>query len=573
MNREVAVVAVLVLAGMAMYLLPAAAVVGPVLADDGELNQTVAEEPSGETPLSFSDVASERGLTYESVRTEPGTRGTMSRAGVYVADYDNDLDEDVLALGGDRPVLYENDGGEFEQSGALPELNESVDYRSALFVDYDNDGQKDLVLAPLFGEPLLLRNDGDEFTARPDAFNRTVDVPVAVTAADYDRDGCVDLFVTQNGDWKAAYPARVQPNRTEDNGKPNYLFEGNCGPSFERVKDAGIDGNHWTLSSSFTDFTGDGYPDIHAANDFHYDVLYVNQRNGTFEPRRIPETNRNGMASEVADIDGDGDFDVFVSNIYWTEEVSKRLEALGVITSGSIGNNLLLNDGSGQFENAAGEWGVRNGRWGWAAVVADFDNDADRDLFHTTRAQFVPEEVADRWGDDFEYFRRSRIFERTGPEQFEPRSAPDVGLNSTDGRGVGQLDFDADGSVDLVVANADGPTRLYRNEAGNGTAIQVAVRPDGNRTVLGTTVTVITSAGTEHQRLNAKADFLSQDTRTLHFGLADAGRVEVLRVEYPDGQVVTFRDRCVNQRVVVRGDRIVDRRPLNRSSVSGTSAC
>jgi len=575
MTGERVVVVIVVCVGAAMYFVPAAVLLNPVLADDKTANVSAPPQPTPneESRLAFSEVAEKRGLDYEGVRMLNGTQGMMSRSGVYVSDYDNDLDPDVLMVGGERPVLYENDGGEFVRSGALPDLGGNTTYRSALFVDYDNDGLDDLVFTAMDSEPVLLHNNGEVFTIREGAFDAVVDVPVTVTAADYDRDGCVDVFVTQNGDWIDSYPARVQSNRTKDNGKRNYLFRGTCGPSFERVNETGIDGEHWSLSASFVDFTGDGLPDIHVANDFAADVLYVNQGDGTFAGREIPRTNRNGMASEVEDIDGDGDMDIFVSNIYWSKDVADRLDSIGIITSGSIGNNLLLNDGDGNFTDRAPDWGIRNGRWGWAAVMTDLDNDGDRDLFHTTRKQFVPEEMQDRWGKAFEYFERSRIFERVGPEQFVARSAPDVGFVKTDGRGVGQLDFDGDGYADLAVANAGGPARLYRNDARNGSALQVKIRPSNNETVLGSTVTVITREGTYHAGVTAKADFLSQDTRTLHFGLGDAERVETIRVEYPSGEAVTFQDYCVDQRIVVRGEEVVNSEPVTPANASRTPAC
>lgn len=575
MTREAAVVTAIVLLGVAMYAVPAALMLPSVTVPSlsgGPGTDASSASASSTTDLAFSEVATERGLDYQSVRKQAGMRGRISRSGAFVTDYDDDLDTDVLLLGGDRPMLFDNENGQFTPSGALPDLNDSAQYRTALFVDYDNDDQRDLVLFPLFGEPLLLHNDGGTFSLRPDAFETQIEVPVSATAADYDRDGCPDVFVAQNGDWEAAYPARVMDNRTRDNGKRNHLFRGTCGPVFEHVDHAGIDGEHWSLSTSFTDFTGDGFPDIHVANDFHRDVLYVNQQNGSFEPREILKTNRNGMASEVADFDGDGNMDIFVSNIYWTREIREHLNTIGIITEGSIGNNLLINDGKGNFTDRAHEYGVLNGRWGWAAVATNLDNDGDLDLFHTTREQFVPQELEDQWGQQFEYYQHSRVFERVAPDRFEDRTATHVGMVKTDGRGVGQIDFDTDGRADLVVANADGPTRLYRNEAPNGSALQVVVRSDGNRTVLGTTVTVATDTGMSHQRLNAKADFLSQDTRVLHFGLGTADEVELVRVKYPNGTTVQFRGLCPDRRLVVRGDQIIERRSLD-GNLTRTGPC
>lgn len=88
-------------------------------------------------------------------------------------------------------------------------------------------------------------------------------------------------------------------------GNPNLLFDGDCN-SFEQVENAGIEGTRWSLATSFVDLTGDGYLDIHVGNDFNTDVLYVNQHDGTFRRVEIPATDRHAMASEVADVTGDG---------------------------------------------------------------------------------------------------------------------------------------------------------------------------------------------------------------------------------------------------------------------------
>ncbi|MFB6218390.1 MAG: FG-GAP repeat domain-containing protein, partial [Halobacteriaceae archaeon] len=85
------------------------------------------------------------GLAYGGVEWSTGVQGgVMSDSGVYAADYDSDGWTDLLALGGDRPVLFENDRGTLRPSGALPDLDRHV--RTALFLDADNDRRQELVL-------------------------------------------------------------------------------------------------------------------------------------------------------------------------------------------------------------------------------------------------------------------------------------------------------------------------------------------------------------------------------------------------------------------------------------------
>jgi len=379
---------VLVAAGLLAVAL-VAGVAGPWLVDTGTAGDAAA--------FGVEEIGESAGFDYRVVQYEGVGRG----GGVYVGDYDSDGWPDVLAVGGTpeaggegRPALYENTGGAFERSGALPDGlgRQTV---AALFFDYDDDGREDLLLLRLRAEPLLLENEGGSFVRREGAFDAALTEPTGAAAADYDGDGCLDVFVVQNGDWTERTPvAHSDPGRdvTDDNGEPNYLFRGSCGEGFERVTDTGIEGTRWSLATSFVDLTGDGRPDVHVANDYNNDYVYVNEGDGTFAAVALgARTNRNGMSSEVLDVNGDGRLDLFVTNIYVdvanvsSGPIRNYLRyRLGKRADG--GNNLLVNRGNGTFVDRAAAYGVRKGGWGWAAVATDFDNDGDQDLFHTTSA-------------------------------------------------------------------------------------------------------------------------------------------------------------------------------------------
>jgi len=561
MRDEAVVLVVVILAAYSLYAVPIAlgGLAGPESAasDAVEPTRTPFE---GNTSIQFDDVAAVKGLDYTGVREQPGMRGVVSNAGVFVSDYDSDGRSDLLLLGGERPALFHNDGGDFDRTDALAGLNETLQHRTALFVDYDTDGDDDLFLFPNEHPPVAFENRDGQFERTDLGFERNLSYPVSATASDVDGDGCVDLFVAQNGDWTDTRPMRLH-NETfredADNGNENRLYLGNCS-TFDRASNTGLDAEHWSLSTSMADFTGDGLPDIHVANDFHPDRLYVNVGNGSFEGRSIPDTNRNGMASEVFDANRDGRFDIFVSNIYWTHEVKQTLAKIGVIVEGSLGNNLLLNQGNGTFEDAAEAYGLNRGHWGWAASAADFDNDGETDVFHTTRDQFIAAEVEDEVDSaEYQYFKESLFFERTGQTDFERRSQYAVGLEQTDGRGTARIDYNGDGALELVVANADGPFRLYENVGQTGEAVRVRVEGDGEQTELGTRVVVRTDSRTYHRLLNAKGDFLSQDSRVLHVGLADDDAVQSVRVEWPDGDVDVYRNVTAGREYTVSPNGIV----------------
>lgn len=518
-------------------------VLAPKAADD-----TGAERPSSnETTPSFNDVAMHQGFEYETTGPNVGN----GKGAVLVADYDNDGATDVLAVGGDRPRLFRNTGNGFERANALPALTGSI-FKGGLFFDYDNDGWEDLLLLPRGGEAVFLENEEGTYRVRDVGLSVNLTWGTSAAAADYNHDGCLDVFVVQNGDWRDTVPHRAQgKSLSHDNGNRNYLFRGNCS-RFERVENAGISGNKWSLAASFVDFTGDGWPDIHVANDFNYDVIYVNQRDGTFTRRRIDETNRHGMASEVADVNGDGRPDIFVTNIEYAHPERVWLMQNGLDMK-NRGNNLLINRGNGKFRDVATAYGVRRGGWGWSGNLVDLDNDGDFDLIHTTqdynRKTGNPAVSASQqtW---VPASRPPALWIRTD-DSFERMNATRAGFEPSNGRGLAVLDYDADGDQDLVVADASGTFKLYENRRAPGNWLHVRLKETSNQTAVGARVYVTTAAGTQVRYRNSRTNYFSQSSRTLHFGLGNR-TVKRMRVVWPDGTERTFTDVATNQTVVVQ---------------------
>jgi hypothetical protein len=529
---------------------------------------------AGTTAVGFTEVADEYGVNY----TATGTSSPTGADGVFVTDYNGDERPDVLLTGGSprpersgaattaSPQLYRNTGDGYVEAGVLPhDRLDDTRVESALFFDYDNDADQDLLLLARGDEPVFLENTGGDYQTADVGLNVTLSVPIGAATADYNGDGCLDLFIYQNGNWRDRSPmgmerafAEGDQSVTDDNGGRNLLFRGTCGTFENATASSGVAGTRWSLGASFTDLTGDGRPDIHVTNDYNNDYVYVNEGDGQFRQVQMGEaTDRNGMSSEVADVNGDGRPDIFVTNIYFnksglSESVRNYVEnRLGKRVKG---NNIMINRGNATFVDRASEYDVRKGGWGWAASIADFDNDGSRDLFHATQAF---EGVYD--GTTATSFAVYPVFrERTGPESFTLRDPRELGFQPADERGAARLDMDRDGHLDLVTAvYSDDDYKLYENNVTAGNWFEVRVESLPDQTAVGAEVTVTTADGeTTTRTKNANTDFISQESRVLHFGLDDAEGVETLQVVYPDGTERTYENLDANQRVVVGPDGI-----------------
>ncbi|MFC5368968.1 CRTAC1 family protein [Salinirubrum litoreum] len=547
---------------MGRTLLTVAVVLLLVLAGCSAAPDFGSDSSESEAPrIQFEDVTADSGLQYEATGSGVGS----GNSGVYTADVDDDSWTDVLAIGGDGPTLFENRGGQFTRSDALPSVE--ADIKSAVFVDVDRDGYPDLFLFGREGTVHAFHNDGGTFEPTDYGLGNLT-YPLGATAADYDGDGDTDLFVYQSGSWRDRKPAGYFNLRTtieSDNGNPNYLYE-NVGGEFRRVDSEAIDGDHWSLAASFADFTGDGRPDIHVANDYNNDTVYVNRGDGTFDRRSLGgSTARNGMSSDVADVTGDGRPDVFVSNIWFPSlkanmdderyDRLKRLLEFVIHSSRTKGNTLLVNGGDGTFRDAADDFGVRHGGWGWAASMTDFDNDGDRDLVHTT--QHV-----------VRINRTDPVY--TYPMVFQSRSASGGeasnftrvnksvnGMRETDGRGLATLDYDHDGAQELVVATYDASFVVYDNAGtADRNSVQFRVTTERGATALGAVVTVTAGETEQVVAQTANVDYLSQDSRVEHVGVADHETV-TLRVRWPDGTEREYENVSVNQRLSLTKSGIV----------------
>lgn len=456
--------------------------------------------------------------------------------GVYASDVDDDQFPELLSTGHSGVYFFQNHEGNYSIEQRFPEFDNVA---SAHFLDYDKDGDDDLYLMS-DESSVFLRNQDGEFVTEEVGLEISYESVRGAASADFTGNGCLDLFVIQAANWEENRPEGYNDRNVtieEDSGNENRLFAGDC-QEFEGVtRDAGIQGGAWSLATSFVDFTNDGWPDIHVANDFNDDVLYINDRDGTFTRKVLPSfTNRNGMSSEVADITGNGYLDIFVTNIYYDEFAGPSDIRYG----GRIeGNNLLLNRGNATFEDRAEEYGVRKGGWGWAALMEDFNNDGLTDLYHSEAGSGFGKSYPNIW--------------RGESDEFQRLNASDVGFDESNEVGVASLDYDRDGSMDILTVNITQTLFLYENRHG-GRSLQIKLQ-DSDALEVGSRIQIDT--GEEHRVgvVDSGSDYRSQSSKLVHFGTGNETEANVT-VTWPDGHQTTFNDTSTEQRLVVSRDGV-----------------
>jgi hypothetical protein len=463
--------------------------------------QPSSEPPPAEIRPQYSDATSHSNIKYEfgflhrdfsglpSVEAHLASQvRIIAIGGAAAGDCDDDGYVDVFIARGDEGpnLLYMNQGNlafidRAETAGIAYTQSPGQNYAHSgpTFADMDGDGDLDLFLGGLFGDPSkIFQNNGDcmfvDATAGSgiDSLKSTFNISAAF--GDYDLDGDLDLFLAHWGTPRS----HTNPGDTENlwrnvgvGGKIVYESVSEAAlisPSIITLDDPNDfdDPFEFTFTPTFARIDQDLYPDILSVADFNESMLFINNRNGTF--RNATDTrvlvDNNGMGSALGDFDGDGDLDWFVSSVYAPDlNLSSRLP-------NPVGNRSYRNDG-GVFTDISAIAGIEDGGWGWAACFLDFENDGDLDLYHTngwsapfTETTFVTDV--------------SRAFISDGAGKFVER-ANRVGVaDDDDARGVVCADFDNDGDVDILQLHMrfGQAATLWRNDTSGSSYLRVRLR-------------------------------------------------------------------------------------------------
>ena len=546
-------------------------------AEPPKLSSASAPGPSTDW---FVDRAAETGLDFTYFNGMSGQYyfPEMLPGGVALLDYDNDGDLDVYFAQGrmlpeDRPLgeatippakealplrgrLFRND----LQTSNGPSTLRFTDVTNASGIqasgygmgavagDVDNDGCVDLYLTNL-GQDQLFRNNCDGTFSDVSAKSGANDPGWSVSASfvDYDRDGWLDLYVGNYVEWdiKTDKPCTGLTGRRDYCTpkvyvpQPDRLYHNRRNGTFEDVTAKALAGGRWgpTLGVVAADFDRDGWMDIYVANDGAENLLWMNQRNGTFRNQALlagAALTADGKAEasmgvDAGDFDNDGDQDI----------------AVAVLPA--EGTNLFVNNGKGLFEDLSAPAGLGPqslGYSGFGTAWIDYDNDGWLDLLSVNGAI---EAVKGRPPDaKFPYDERKLLFHNLRNGRFEDvtSQAGAVFAATEVSRGAAFGDIDNDGDMDVVISNIHSPARLLVNQAAAGRhwlGLRLMAPGPGvaqGRDMLGARVEVTRADGvTLDRRSRTDGSYASASDPRVLVGLGDTTAVNRVRITWPDGTI------------------------------------
>lgn len=511
---------------------------------------------------------------------------------VAVFDYDNDGKPDIYFLNGStidaelgkekpaRSALFRNLGNwKFEDVTEKAGLSNLRWGMGVAVGDYDNDGFADLFVGN-YGVSRLYRNNGNgTFTDVAERVGLAVKGwHTGATFGDYDKDGRLDLFVPAYVDFdlKNLPPSPADFNKETAGGKNFCQFRGQpvmCGPrglkggkdtlfhqktdgTFEDASEkanVADEGNLYGFSSVFVDVDDDKDLDLLVVNDSTPKQLYINKGDGAFEEIgyasgiALNENGREqaGMGLAVGDYDNDGLVDFHITNF------------------SDDSNTLYRNDGETNFTDVTFQAGIGEATipfLGWGTSFLDYDNDGWKDII-VANGHVYPAVDNFQWGTS--YAQQMLLFKNTGRQNGQIKfervgAAPNSGLAlSINPRGMAIADFDADGKLDVVTANAVSMPTLLRNVAeskNNWLAIKLVgdASKKTPKDAVGSKVFVTT--GKIRQRFDATsgAGYASQNDQTIHVGLGTAAKVDKLEVLWANGQTETFPVDKLNKLLIIK---------------------
>ena len=467
--------------------------------------------------LAFDDVADQIGVDYSYGDSEYG-------GGVSFADFDNDGWDDITYASENGVDLYffKNTNGVFNLV-TFNGISNTSKAKQVIWVDYDNDGDKDFFVTAIEGKNAFYSNDGEmNFTDISSTIGifQTDLFTYGASFGDIDNDGDLDLFIS---------------NRSPEDH--NYLYRNDSGIYVDITGTSGISlEGQLSFCSIFFDYDKDGLQDIYVSNDKEENInrLYKNLGDGVFQD--VSESSNAGvdvsaMSTTLGDFNNDGWFDIYITNTPFSQVSSIQ------------GNVLLKNNGDGTFTNVATETGTSFDSVGWGSVFLDADNDGLLDIYVSSSENGNGSLIS------------SAFYHQQDDETFI--IPQDIGFN-TDLResytnAIG--DINNDGKPEIVVGNDTDNNFLWQNNTFNENN-WLKVKLEGvvsNKDGIGNTIEINVDGQSQYRYTLAGEGYLSQNSFYEFFGTGLSNLIDYVKVTWTStGATETFNNIEANQSITIK---------------------
>ena len=512
--------------------------------------------------IRFADYTNKSGIDFIHRDGSSGKHFLVETMAAGLASFDFDLDGDcdVYFLNGaalrgttydTKPVnqLYQNQGNfGFRDVTQASGLGDGSYAMGIAIGDYDNDGFADAYISN-FGPNVLYRNNGDGTFSpvKDESLQRGEKLGGGCCMLDCDGDGLLDIFTANYTSEVYEVPVPIFRERIIYGGPLLYpkttdnLIRNQGDGTFTDISESsGIaTESEWGMGTICFDYDQDGDTDIFVANDSTRNIFWENDGTGkftniallagvAFDHRGDPQGN---MGVDAADFDGDLFLDLHVTTY------AKQF-------------TLLFRHDQQGFFDATREAGSGVNTFyevNWGTCFADFDNDADKDIFN---ANGHAHDNMDDFDDTVRYKILNQVLENRWPKRFS-----DVSSQCGDGlkiressRGAVADDFDLDGRIDLVVLNSRTLASVLRNESinpGNWVCFDL-VGLRCNRSGVGTRMVVHSGGKSQILEVHSGRSYQSHFGSRLHFGLGSATKIDKIEIHWHLGEVETFSNLDIN---------------------------
>ena len=479
--------------------------------------------------LQFSNVATSSGANFNYGHSTFG-------GGVSYVDFNGDgLDDLTMSSDETQKVQFFQNTGSGFTNVTLTGINSGGRAKQVLWVDYDNDGDKDFFVTNVIGQNALYQNDGSmsftDVTAASGLFTDDL-TSYGATFGDIDNDGDLDLFIS---------------NREGAAANRNYLYRNDNGTFVDITAANGINTSvELTFCASFFDYDNDGDQDLYIINDKD-DPNHLFQNDGSGQFTDVSVTSGAGitidaMSSTIGDYNSDGFFDVYVTNT-------------------QAGNQLLENNGDGTFTNVAPAAGVAFESFAWGATFLDADNDTHPDLYVSgsldgSVSSLLPSAFYHNDGDGTFTIPNNIGFSNDTRESFS--------------NAVG--DFNNDGKPDLVVMNHEDDYFLWENQT-TTTNNWIKIKLEGvtsNKDGVGNKIEIHANGKSQFKFTVCGEGYLAQYSQHEFVGVGDAINIDYIKVTWnKTGVVETINNVSPNQAITIQeGNGILSSSGLDLDSFS-----